>query len=327
MANNSLKKITNIYDEIEASGYKEPKDIIEFLKQENQQNKEDNIWNTFLRNNLVAVGQETLQNREKYKEMLLIYKELLEDYKKLVKELNIEESIDIATLYANMLWNGYFSINKEHNYDSTNATSAHGLLFSDVILGRGVCLAYADLLKDILNTCNKESQVIECTMKSSEFKEFKTYKPQIPRKLSSNEKCITKRKKLIEKLTTYISNRTGNHAITLIDDPDKTYLFDPTTLTAQNFISPIKTSVVDGIGGVDIKYFMTAITNPFPKNNIIAKKDFEERIKRRITTERVIESFKYTTETTDQQKELIEDSYKEISPKLDLIGKMLVKEK
>ena len=78
---------------------------------------------------------------------------------KLALELGVSNSLQLSNLYTYLLWNGYLSKNKTNIY-SEERKLLEGLFFVDVMDGIGVCLNYADMLKDFLKACDHEAAVL-----------------------------------------------------------------------------------------------------------------------------------------------------------------------
>ena len=55
--------------------------------------------------------------KELYKESFERLQNILKTYKVLSSELNINDPLELCILFTYLLWNGYFSVSKEHTYE------------------------------------------------------------------------------------------------------------------------------------------------------------------------------------------------------------------
>ena len=125
-------------------------------------------------------------NYNVYKQALINYQKVLDNYKKLAEELKINDALNLSHLFSYLLWNGYFSVTKEHRYNLNDRLMISGMYSFDVIKGHGVCLAYAELLANFLNTCDKEASLLNCLVPTKKGAVKMNYYPEIERKTSSN---------------------------------------------------------------------------------------------------------------------------------------------
>ena len=77
----------------------------------------------------------SINNREKYSDILFEYKVLLEQISRLAKELKLTNSLELSNLFTCLLWNGYLSKNKENTYKSENRELIDGLFFTSIMDG------------------------------------------------------------------------------------------------------------------------------------------------------------------------------------------------
>lgn len=182
-----------------------------------------------------------------YSDLINAYNLILENYHNLANELNINTTYDLSVMCSYLLWNGYFSKTKSHIYDAKNRKITLGFPF-DVINGGGVCYEYSILLKDFLDKCSKESGVLFCKFPFNDSKMKRNYKPNIERNFIDN-----KNNKLLEYILNIISNSTGNHAVTLIDENGQNYIYDLTNLAFFNIIDAKSAAIVDGNGNLNLK--------------------------------------------------------------------------
>ena len=61
-------------------------------------------------------------NEEHIKEIKL-YRDILELYKNIALELKLSTALEFSYYYTYLLWNGYFSVTKEHEYNEVNRSN------------------------------------------------------------------------------------------------------------------------------------------------------------------------------------------------------------
>ncbi len=267
-----------------------------------------------------AMRDHELKFQNAYKKSLLHYSNVLENYKKLAQELKLDSSLDISHLFAYMLWNGYFSVNKEHSYKLQERLVLPGMYSFDVIKGKGVCLAYANLLSDYLTICEKESAIIGCKVPLEKGAISSNYAPEIERNVKNNL-----RSRVANRFLTFVLkgaiNIVGNHAITLIRDNDKLYAYDPTNLYALNIKDSSTASIVNGKGDFEIKPLTSACVFPHSDCNHIYEDLFSDDIKPALTRKDFIVSFEKLMEIIKDNISLLDDAYDNIHSDLEYIDK------
>lgn len=258
--------------------------------------------------------------RKVYKESLKSYQNILDNYKKLAKELNIETSLELSHLFSYLLWNGYFSVTKQHSYKLQNRLLLPSMQSFDIINGQGVCLAYSELLNNFLRTCDKESAMLECYVPTKKGAIKPIYRPDIERKIESNIKSKIQMK-LLAILLGGIVRKTGNHAVTLIRENDKIYVYDPTNLYVLNIKDSQTATIINGEGEFQIKPISSYImeTNVDPNN--IFESLFYDNIKPAYTQNDIYQTFEKIVELSKDNITLLDDAYNEIHSDLELIQK------
>lgn len=264
------------------------------------------------------------ENNEKYKklyaESLISYKKILENYKLLAQELKLESALDISHLFTYMLWNGYYSVTKTHSYKLQERLLLPGMYSFDVIKGKGVCLAYAELLCNYLNVCDKKASILDCKVPTGNNDISYDYRPQINREEGTNASS-----KIVNKIITPflegLINKTGNHAITLIEDNDKMFIYDPTNLYVLNIVDDTTATIINGKGNFNIKPFSTLIINPSSDPNQLFQKLVRCNMNSAFTRKEVIFSFENMMELIKDNISLLDDAYDNIHHELEVIDK------
>lgn len=183
------------------------------------------------------------------------YKKILEKCRDLALELSLKSSLEVANLFTYLLWNGYFSVDKNLVYQSKDRLNLPGLYSYDIMSGKGVCLNFSDMLSDYINEFENYSAATLINSVDDELK--KNYKVEIVRK--------TKEKTLSEKIFVRLLNPfikiSGNHAYNLIKENKNMYIYDSTNLSAFNIINKNKSILINGTGTSDIKSYLSYFLN------------------------------------------------------------------
>jgi len=264
----------------------------------------------------------TYNNDGRYKRLytksLNSYKRVLENYKLLAQELKLESALELSHLFAYMLWNGYYSVTKEHCYKLQDRLLLPGMESFDVIKGQGVCLAYAELLHNYLDACNKTSALLHCKVPSGKNAITYDYRPQINRTVGTT-KSAKMFNKIIIPLLSGVINKTGNHAVTLIEENDKMFVYDPTNFYALNVIDESKATIINGNGSYDIKPFSTLVIIPNSDPNKLFEKLVCGNITPAFDRKEFIFSFENVMELIKNNISLLDDAYDNIHHELEVI--------
>lgn len=267
-----------------------------------------------------AMFNNKLKYQRIYKESLVCYNNILENYKKLAQELKVNSSLELSHLLTYMLWNGYFSVTKEHFYKLQERLLLPGMHSFDVIKGKGVCLAYAELLHNYLSTCGKNSSILACKVPLGKKDISCDYRPQIERNTKNN--IISK--VFNNSMTFFLGaliNKFGNHAITLIEENGKMYAYDPTNLYALNIKDDSTASIINGTGEFQIKPLITFIIEPHSDPSHLYEKLLSSDIEPALSRKEFIFSFENLIELINNNISLLDDAYDNIHSDLEYIDK------
>ena len=258
------------------------------------------------------------QYREIYKESLEKYRKVLENYRILTNELKIVNSLELSNLFTYMLWNGYFSATGEHIYKTKNRLSLASLNSFDVIKGGGVCLDYSELLKDYLDVCGVDSSVVLAKVAVDINENIRDYEPNIERK---SEVGLLQKAIIVSSgsLLNGITNKMGNHAITLIKDNKRIYAYDSTNLCVLNVDSSDKASIINGKGIFELKPLTTASILPIYANNELFEKLLAGDSGDNYSRNEIIDSYEKVIALANDNKNLLNDSYEVIHGDLEFI--------
>lgn len=258
-----------------------------------------------------------IPEREGYPEIYKCQDEILEEYKKLANELDINTGLDLSHYYTYLLWNGYFSPTKKHSYQLRDRIVSHPTF--EVFQGKGVCLNYAELLKDFQIKCGKEAKVANClaTRENLQPDPARKEKNEIKRDVDITQKEQFKSSVILLAASPLVKE-FGNHAITLIGDGEKTFYYDPTNLFTLNPAGNKKAVIINGKGSLDIKLELTL--NSHSKHKLEQLKDYladlalENHVKEVFTKEEVNETYDAVISKMKENSGLLEDAYNEIKP-------------
>lgn len=99
--------------------------------------------------------------RNNTKEFVIIrenYSRILDNYSKLLEKFDLDNPVQISTMFSNMVEDGYLSVDKTFKFDRLNVYDYSGLGGTNIINGHGVCRHYSAFLTDILH--NKDIDAV-----------------------------------------------------------------------------------------------------------------------------------------------------------------------
>lgn len=265
---------------------------------------------------------DALAYQEIYKESLVCYNRVLENYKGVANELKINSSLVLSHMLTYMLWNGYFSVNKNHSYKMQGRLLLPGMSYFDVIKGKGVCLAYAELLHKYLSVCDKNSAILACNCPTRKNAIKCNYRPEI--EINEKSNIISKVSDAFETFfLRELINKLGNHTITLIEENGKLYAYDVTNIYALNIKDASTASIINGKGEFNLKPLMTFRKNPNSDPNHIYERLLLGNIEPALTRKEFIFSFENFMELINNNINLLDDAYDNIHSDLEFINKQI----
>lgn len=257
-------------------------------------------------------------NEESVKEMKL-YKNILEMYKNIAEELRLSTALQFSYYYTYLLWNGYFSVTKEHEYNKNDRSKNLNFLVASVLNGGGVCLEYSALLNDFLKICNRESMLMTCFVPIKKGEVEFEYKPNIVRNINKNTT------RLNEALTVSanvfgIIKKTGNHAVTVINENGQQYVFDATNLSVLNIEEKLRASLINGKGYFDLKKYSLDLFNLtdctselfYMLKNEIAHSSLEKN--------NIISGYENTLKIVEKNRILLDEGYDSIHSSIEQVN-------
>lgn len=258
----------------------------------------------------------TKDEMSQYEFILENYYNVLHTYSELASHLNITNPLDLCIYITYLLWNGYFSVTGEHAYQELDNTSIRGLQALDVMTGKGVCLNYADLLNDFLHMKGINSSIILCKFprKKEEYKI--QYKPQIKKHGNRNEE-----KQIIKPVHNFIEKQIGNHAVNLIRDGEKMYIFDITNTALLRILDKGYANIINGYGNFELKMLSSMnLLSDCDYDNLFEQIILEQEIDESYTKKEYKSSCKKIVELLNNNREILLESYNFIYADLKVIS-------
>lgn len=158
------------------------------------------------------------------------YYNILHSTKKLYEKLKLEDSFEVFMVYTYMLWNGYFSLNKNYyfNYNRKIIEENYAL---GIVNGKGTCLENSYMLNDLYKVLGYDSYIVK-----SKINMLKVNQDFIKRKVEKKENNI---------------KDTGNICV-LVKDNKYDSIYDPTNICLYKPISKTRARVMNGNGLIKI---------------------------------------------------------------------------
>lgn len=250
---------------------------------------------------------ENKQEIESYDD--LIYKTM-----KLFNKLNLNDSFEIFYVFCYLLWNGYFSLDKNYKFNSDRYL-LEDMFGMTIMTGKGVCLNNVDLLDRIYKLLNYDSYIV------------------------ANKKI----KPISNKYNSYINRNIGkqpnfnrkpiltNHCCILVRDNKYDYIYDPTNIMCFNLSSKKTADVIIGEGKIKISLFDTKILSSRKYDEIkeVFKQIYLIKKDKKIEDEKIImeEKTEYLNKICEESIFIFEEFYKSNINNIKTISNQLQKKK
>ena len=242
-------------------------------------------------------------NQASLKEVDEILQSIFRTYDKIGQELQFSQTIDRCCFFTYLLWNGYFSCTKEHAYDLKNRFhTIFGMEYLDILKGTGVCLQYADALSRFLQVGDVESDLLICKITPGSLKNMEYY-PDIQRTIKNAKMPFW----LNNRFGSFLSEKVGNHAISLIHDNGQYFAYDPTNLVAFNFDSYDTASCATVACHYNLKWFSTFLTGNTDEK--IYNDFFFHKLASPLEKEDMITHFQNVISTCENYRYLLDENY------------------
>lgn len=146
---------------------------------------------------------------------------------KAIDELNLDNIHKQFYAFCYLLWNGYFSVDKEYFYNDSNILDEENTIF----LGRGCCRHNAKLLEKVYRGLHVHSKKIGIRLLDNALSSIMDIEQKIEE--STYDEKEYRRKDY-------------NHSIVIVTEKERCYLFDSTTLTECEVLNNAKLFCIDG---------------------------------------------------------------------------------
>lgn len=264
-------------------------------------------------------------NEDHAKEMNL-YRDLLELYRNIAEELKLSTALELSYYYTYLLWNGYFSIAKEHEYTLDNRSKNLSFLAASVLGGGGACLEYSALLNDFLKVCNKESVLMACYVPRKKDGVIFEHANTIQRNINENTKQSTEMSLFIANVSGIVK-KIGNHAVTVINENGQQFVFDATNLSVLNIENKLMASVINGSGYFDLKKNSLYLFNPTDCTGELFNLLRNEMAHSSLEKDSTIADYENTLKIVEKNKTLLDEGYNNILPFIEQISSLVLSRK
>lgn len=116
-------------------------------------------------------------------------------------------------------------------------------------------------------------------------------------------------------------NNFGNHAVTLIEEDNKLFVYDPTNLFVLNVKNDNEASIINGKGVFEMKPFASLMISPYSDPNQLFEKLLSDNIEPAYTRKEIIFGFENMVELLNSNISLLDDAYDNIHSELEIIDK------
>ena len=265
------------------------------------------------------------------KQIKSLYQKFIANYNKLNKVFDLNDPIQIHTMFNYLLYKGYLSIDKYFEVSKKEARDINGLLGINVITGKAVCRHISAMLTDILNNYGIESNQLgvysmdRVKIKIKILQQPKYTKEQLFNWVQTHitdeltystvmrliEELVDNRGQSIELSIKMIEDKKilkreiMNHAITFSVKDGKSYYLDPTQTRIYRVSENDKNVIYDEYGRVPIKLSSSILFNDF--------KDYL-RMREKISQQ-------YPSVTREEEKQMIEQTITDCKNNMDIFEK------
>mgnify|MGYP004525593059 FL=1 len=264
-------------------------------------------------------------NEEHIKEIKL-YRDILELYKNIALELKLSTALEFSYYYTYLLWNGYFSVTKEHEYNEVNRSNDLNFLATSILNGSGVCLEHSALLNDFLKVCNKESLLMSCFVPRKKGEVIFEYKPNIVRNINKNTKKTTKMLTILANASGIIK-KLGNHAVTVINENGQQFVFDATNLSVLNIEDKLMASIINGKGYFYLKKNSLDLFNLTDCTDELFYMLKREIAHSSLEKNNIISGYENTLKIVEKNRILLDEGYNSIHSSIEQISSHVLSKK
>lgn len=262
------------------------------------------------------------------KQIRSLYQEFITNYNKLNKAFDLNDPIQIHTMFNYLLYKGYLSIDKNFEFSNKEARDIKGLYGTNVITGKAVCRHISAMLTDILNNYGIESNqlgvyLMAYVINVNNLEQPKYTKEELVNWTQThiiNEQAYNEVMKVIEESVdkkgqsielsaeitedkNILARKVGNHAITFSVKDGKSYYLDPTQTRIYRVRENDKNVLYDDeYDSVPIKLWSSISLN--------GSKDYL-RISEKLSQQ-------YPSVTREEEKQMIEQTITDCKNNMDI---------
>ena len=233
------------------------------------------------------------------------YYEIIENTAKLCHELNIKDQFSVFIIFNYLLWNGYFSEDKNYFF-SKEKTIYQSIYFAmSIMTNYGVCLNNSHMLCDLFKKLEYKSAIVEGYL-SNNLK--LNYNLNIKAKSADEKNNIIPNIK--ETFFDFLTKKS-NHACVLNLEDNNPYIFDSTN-NCIFYLKNTKAPILSGRG-----YFK-------PTNDSTTPWYIKEKLEKNTTVASNINIgnfFKENVDLCNKNLNLLDDFYDENYESIKLISK------
>jgi len=141
-----------------------------------------------------------------YQTVISYYQDIIDITADFFIENKIDSPEECFNLYTKLLWNGYFSNNKQYEYDIRNVNNIKGYYGIRIVTGNGDCKNNEDFFCRLMLKLGYKAYQVACVQSDNK------------------ELCI-------------LDSLIGNHVITVVEHEGKNYYFDTTNLCSYEQVN------------------------------------------------------------------------------------------
>lgn len=165
-------------------------------------------------------------------EIRTFYQQFIQNYNKMNKDFELNNPIQIYTMFNYLLYEGYLSKGKEFQFSGEEARDINAISGTNIIMGKGVCRHISSMFKDILNDYGIEAYNLGCYCR--------TYNVNINIKEQQNFSYNELREWVKKHI---IDERTNRFLNALIDEMEKQEKYAEFSYKQEEEKNPIKKMV------------------------------------------------------------------------------------
>lgn len=204
----------------------------------------------------IFLNEKKTHSAKDIEEIKTLYQDFIKNYNKLNSTFELDNPIEIYTMFNYLYKNGYLSQNKTFTFSDKNVIDITPIMGTNIFSGKGVCRHISVMLIDILNNYDINANYLTCLLNTPTLQTKIVTKENfsleknidtlnIIKKISPEEYntlydciiCLPNYEKYInisivpqktKGINGILERKTGNHAICLAQKDGINYFLDPT---------------------------------------------------------------------------------------------------